>query len=791
VGTVLRVCSKQIVGCRCRLSGGIWLNAWVAFAVVLLPACGQLNFDRTDALGPDVVERVRSLDLLPRSPREVGSAAAGPTDRTKPEVYSTATVGAGGGTSAPVSQLQAAPTGDGYEVNFDNAPIAAVAKTILGEALGLGYTIDPRVQGTVSLSSGRLIPKSDLLYVLETALRLTGVVLVKDTLGYRIIPLGDAVGAGNADTHAGQAAPGYGVSVVPLQYVSAQTLIKLVDSFATKPGTVRADPARNMLLIQGSGAERRATIETILFFDADWMHDQLVGIYPIKSSTPEAVLADLEKILDTGEGGLSQNVVKLQPISRMNAILVVARKPEMLKTVSTWIKRLDRTDTARSGVRVYHVKYGEARQMARILDEVFVGGGSGTLDTAENQVAPGSGISGTQSTDRLSGAAQSGVGARPTGFGATDARSGLGAQGFPASRPNLASSALNPTDAAEGRAAAGGTGQPLLQGVRITADPVNNTLLINASQENYEIIERTLRQIDRPQLQVAIDATIAEVTLNDNLSYGVQSFLTSHNLGLGPDKGSILNSPTGSAPSINNGVAGTFLARAIPGFNFLVGPEAQPSLILDALHSVTDLKVLSNPSLVVIDNEVATLVVGDQVPVSTGSANVLNSATATSNTIINSVDYRPTGIIVRVAPRINANGNVRLEIEQEISNVVTSSNSSATSTSQPNLTPTVSQRKVKSAIVVASGQTVLLAGLIQEQSEKDRSGIPLLDDIQDLGILFSHSSKSVKRTELIIFIRPQIIRDGVDGYSIAEELRSKMRGRLGAGSSDELHAEGR
>ncbi|MGB8401988.1 type II secretion system secretin GspD [Bradyrhizobium sp.] len=751
-----------------------------------------MNFDRTDTPGPDVVDRVRSLDLLPRFPRQTGSTGDGATDRAKPTVYAAAA----DGPPAPAPQLQSTPARDGYELSFENAPIATVAKTILGEILGLGYTIDPRVQGTVSLTSGRLVPKSDLLYVLENALRPIGVVIVKDTLGYRLIPLGDAVGSGNTDTVAGRAAPGYGISVVPLEHASAQTLIKLIDSFATRPGTVRADPTRNMLIIQGSGAERRAAIDTILSFDADWMRGQLVGIYPIQNSTPEPILADLEKILDSGEGGLSQNVVKFQAIGRMNAILVVARKPEMLKTVGAWIQRLDRTDATRSGVRVYHVKYGEARQMARILNEVFIGGGSGSLDPAENLVAPGSGLSGTSSIDRLSGGgAQAGFGGRQQpGFGATDARSGPGFQGFPASRPNLAATALNPADAAEGRGAVGGAaavGQPLLQGVRITADAVNNTLLINATQENYRIIERTLHQIDRPQLQVAIDATIAEVTLNDNLSYGVQSFLTSRNLGLGPDKGSILNSPAGTAPSIVNGVANAFLNRAIPGFNFLVGPEAQPNLILDALHTVTDLKVLSNPSLVVIDNQVATLVVGDQVPISTGSANVLNSATATSNTIINSVDYRPTGIIVRVAPRINANGNVRLEIEQEISNVVTSSNSNASSTAQPNLTPTVSQRKVKSSVVVASGQTVLLAGLIQEQSEKDRSGIPLLDDIPNVGILFSRTTRTAKRTELIIFIRPQIIRDGVDAYSIAEELRTKLRGRLGTGSPGEPRAEGR
>src|SRR5262249_48713981 len=156
--------------------------------------------------------------------------------------------------------------------------------------------------------------------------------MVKDVQGYRLIPLGDAVGAGNLDTDDAHAEPGYGVSVVPLKYVSASTLIKLLDSFATKPGTVRADTAPNLLLIQGAGAERRAAVDTVLGFDVDWMRGQSVGVFPIRNTAPEPIVAELEKILDSGEGGLSQNTVKFQPITRMNAILVVTRKPDMLRT---------------------------------------------------------------------------------------------------------------------------------------------------------------------------------------------------------------------------------------------------------------------------------------------------------------------------------------------------------------------------------------------------------------------------------------------------------------------------
>jgi general secretion pathway protein D len=166
----------------------------------------------------------------------------------------------------------------------------------------------------------------------------------------------------------------------------------------------------------------------------------------------------------------------------------------------------------------------------------------------------------------------------------------------------------------------------------------------------------------------------------------------------------------------------------------------------------------------VLDNQVATLQVGDQVPITTGTATVLTGNTP----VVNSIDYRNTGVILRVIPRINVNGNVLLDVEQEIS---------AVGANADTLTPTVSQRRVKSAIAVASGQTVLLAGLISERQDNSRNGIPLIDQLGDLGKLFGNTKKASQRTELIIFIRPQIIRDAVDATRVAEELRSKLRGR--------------
>jgi general secretion pathway protein D len=752
--------------------------AFVVSSLFLLASCNSVTVgESVDGSNLDITDKVRSIDLLPRQPQPVGGATATPgSGRGSPAaVYEGTEV-----TAISDDRPQHTSSGSGFDLNFENTPVATVAKVVLGDILQVGYTIDPRVQGTVSLVSVRPVPKSDIIFVLENALRLSGVVLLHDASGYRLTPLGDAVGAGRVDAAAASPEPGFGVSVVPLQYVSAQTLLKLMDSFATRAGTVRADTARNLLLIQGTGAERRTAVDTAMSFDVDWMHGQSVGIFPISSGPPAPIITELEKIVDSGENGLSQNVIKFEPIARLNAIMVVSKRPEMLHTAATWIKRLDRADTARTSVHVYRVKYGDARQIARVLTDMFLGGSgaSGLLDSADNQVAPGSGTSTTSSSDRLSLNANSPSSSASSAASPSSATSGFGARGG-TGNSTLGASGGNGSALDSGHGAASGNGQPVLQDVRITPDIVNNTLLIYADQANYRIIESTLVQVDQPQVQVAIDATIAEVTLNNTLSYGVQTYLLGQNVGLRPNSGSILNTQATAAPAttvdpttglatITGSVSNAFINRAFPGFNFLIGNETQPSFILDALHAVTNVKVLSNPSLVVINNQVATLQVGDVVPISTGSATVLT----TSNTVVNTIDYRNTGIILRVSPRVSVNGTVRLDIEQEISNVPN------TSASTPNLTPTISERRVKSSISVATGQTVLLAGLISEQQSGTRNAIPVFDQIPVLGDAMGHQSNNTERTELIIFIRPQIIRDGSDAHVVAEELRSKLRGTI-------------
>jgi general secretion pathway protein D len=791
-----------------NLRRAVWACLAIGQVTVLLTGCDLTTLNEQKPRVPDPFDTVQNTDLSPRYPQPVAqeSGAAAQTPGSSyygQEVSSDATGPASGEPGA-----QPTATGDSYELNFENAAVSTVAKVILGDILKVGYTIDPRVQGTVTIASGRPVPKNELVMVLENALRMSNVVLLPEAGGgYRLIPSGDAQGAGGVLSQGSNTEAGYGISVVPLRYTSAQTILKLLDSFAIKPGMARADTGHNMILVQGTTSERKSAVETILSFDVDWMRGQSVGIYPLESVAPEEMIKELEKIMENGDGGLDQSLVTLQPVARLNAVLVVARKPNLLRQAALWIKRLDKSDNAGTAVHVYRLRYGDARQITRVLSDLF-GSRSQGLNSPVNQLAPGAGATTATSTGNgigfpgstgtqggLAGGASGagGLGALSgttggTGTGSAGLQLGNLGSGFGNSQ-NLANGtnpgSANISPGAFGNQNNGGETSVVLPGMRIAADVTNNSLVIYANQENYRLIVRAVAQLDRPQLQVAIHATIAEVTLNNDLQFGVEYYLQNSAgssagfnslIGVGASTSNNTSSSglSSTGTSSSGGIISTpsvsqALSAVLPGGNLILGPQSNPRIVINALRAITDVKVLSSPSVVVLDNQPATLLVGDQVPVETASANVLAATTANSSTVVNSINYINTGVILHVIPRVNANGTVNLDVEQEVSDVL--------SETAQTLTPTVSQRQIKSAIAVSSGQTVLLGGLISESQSRTRSGIPVLEELPGpIGNLFSTNGRSTSRDEVIIFIQPEIIRNGVDAAKVAEELRAKMRG---------------
>jgi general secretion pathway protein D len=743
---------------------GVLYFALAAAAVLIVGACNTTYLEQRTDEPQNAADIMRAADLRPRSPQPTATVDTGGASPPKafsffgsPAAPSTTPQPSG---SRGVEAAAPAPQPDspltsvspdveaaagGYTLNFENAPVSQVAKSVLGDVLGVGYVIDPRAQGSISLSSGRPVEKKDMLYVLESALSANNLVMVRNATGYRIAPANEG-GIGAVDQARGSdgAEPGFGLTVIPLQYVSGTTLSKLLEGFATRPGAIRTDPSGKLLIVVGTGSERQSAVDTIRSFDVDWLRGQSVGMYPVQNSTPEPIVGELEKIMDSGDSGLGHGLVKFQPVSRLNSILVVASKPELLHAASRWISRLDEPSTSSASVKVYKVRYGEAKQIAQLLQQIFVtAGGAVSAESPTNEIAPSSGVKAMTAAERLTGGAPpNSSSAAPPGEGAAPRSAAVQFGGVPVATLNSELSALGP----------GGPGGPQLPNVRITADSLNNSVLVYARPDEYKLIERTLVQLDRPKLQVAIDVTIAEVTLNDQLNYGVQFFLAG---------GAVSNTASGTIPSLISNASSTTGTGLSGGLNIIAGNPASPRVVINALSAITDVKILSNPSLVVVDNGDASLEVGDQVPISTGSANVLSA----NNAVVNTIDYKNTGVILHVQPHVNYNGSVMLDIDQLVSEPTGAS-----------LTPTISTREVKSTISVVSGQTVLLAGMIQDNLSKSRSGVPILSQLPYVGAAFGTTGKSQVRTELIMFIRPTIIRDGADAAMVAEELRSKMSG---------------
>jgi general secretion pathway protein D len=476
------------------------------------------------------------------------------------------------------------------------------------------------------------------------------------------------------------------------------------------------------------------------------MKNQSVGIFPVRNASPETIITELQNVFDTGKEGAAANLVRFQPIVRLNAVLAVAQTPATINEVKTWVSRLDRTDNDNTTVRVYRIRYGKALTMAAVLREVFTGQSSNLLgSTAQadlSQLTPGSSLSRSTSTGTQSGSSLTG-GSRPPIPNQPTTNTNLSQQQQQQQQQQGTANRLPPELGAGG---AGGNQQALLPNVRITADTANNSLLIYANRDQYKIIERAIFELDKPPLQVAIDVTVAEVTLTNELQFGVQFFLH------GSD-------PPGSVSFGTTDV----LKTTIPGFNLVLGPQQDPRMVLNALRKMTSVRVLSNPALVVLDNQQAMLQVGDQVPISTQQA---SSVLTPDAPLVNTVQMQDTGVILKVIPRVNANGAVTLDISQEISNVV--------NPAVQTLTPTISKRVIQSSIAVQSGQTVLLGGLIRTNTYNTKCGFPILSVLMGIGDLFGTKANPNDRTELIIFIRPQIIRDGVDAQLVAEELRSKL-----------------
>ena len=586
-------------------------------------------------------------------------------------------------------------------LNFENADVRIVIETVLDDLLGVNYVIDPDIRGNITIRTARPINRAALLPTLQVILAANGATLLRVGSIFRVARI--QVAATAAPLLGDSSAAGYGLSVLPLGFVAAPEMQKILQPILPPDSIVLADEVRNLLIIRGTAEERQTAAETVGVFDVDHLAGTAVLLESLERVDVATVIAELENIFGSTKGGPLSGVVRFIPIERLNAVLVLTQQPRYLDEARNWIARLDRSQnlTGRQ-LFVYYVQNGKAADLAKTLSSVFTG--------SERPVVASVSVA-AASTASTAGTAQ------------------------PASPAAVAAS---PAAASALRGA----------GVRIIADEVNNALLILADRAEYGQIQSALAKLDIVPLQVLIEATILEVTLTDVLRFGVQYFFNSGGLGLADGGKTILSTATAPIQSL------------LPGFSFTLTNGASPKFIIDTLSQVTEVNVLSSPSVLVLDNQSARLQVGDQVPV---TSQAQQSALTGGASLVNTIEYRDTGVTLDVRPRVNASGLVTLEISQEISSVI------ATTTSTIN-SPTIQQRLISSTVAINNQETVVLGGLIRADNTEDKAGIPFLNDLPLIGSLFGSQSSTINRTELLVILTPRVVRNQLEARNLTRDM---------------------
>ena len=648
------------------------------------------------------------------------------------------------GEERPPVEAQPTPVlvrGGDIALNFPEADVRVVAQAVLGDLLDIEYTIDEGVSGPVSVVTARPISRDSLIPFLEDAFAIGGFALILDGGRARIEPVGQGIASGIAQP----GAPGYGTELLELQFVNAEQMRALIAPILPNVVSV-SDPTRNILLLQGSSGQRASARDLLQQFDVNWLRNMSFALIVPKRTDARVIVPELEKLINAPDSP-TRDLVRIIAMEKLNGILAISRQRQYLDDVNRWIEILDRQgQNNEPRLFVYKVQNSRSRDLARTLNRAFGRGGSEEEQVAQDQAAfadsgspdgaapTGSGQS--QGLGQGQGLGQSGFGSSGGSFG-SGSRTGSSAGGGTQSRSDGASSGGD----------SGGFGN---LGVQITSDETNNAILVFGTPREYAVIEDALRKLDVPPLQVLIEAAITEVSLTDELRFGLQwNFIE------GNENAVLTESSTG-----------TGLIRDVPGFSFLFGNSGSISGVLNALEGKTKVNVVSAPKLITVNNGTANLQVGNQVPILTQTS----VSTDGNSPVINGVEYRDTGVILNITPRVNGSGLVLLDIRQEVSDVLPARASGSGIDS-----PVISTRRISTSVAVQDGEVLALGGLIRNIQTRGKSGIPFLSQIPVIGALFGRQEDSTDKIELVILIKARVIRTVDDARAVTDELRQKIR----------------
>jgi general secretion pathway protein D len=639
-----------------------------------------------------------------------------------------------------------------YTLNLVNTTVPEAAKAVLGDIFGVNYIVDPKLDARVTVQTSTPLTRAGIGELFEAALRTNGIAVVQTGNVYRVVTADQAaMGAQLSSGVPARGSPSIGNSarIIQLQFISPVEMKRILDPLAAFGGVVRVDEARNALVVSGTEQEVASMEEAVAVFDVDVMRGMSFALVPVSAVEPDAIVEDLNKIFSSNREGPMAGMVQFVANKRLKSILVISKQPRYLRQAEQWVRRLDaRAVGTQRQLYTYVLRNRQAKEVVEILQSIFAAETASGDQANRGDVAPRFRRSSTEAAaPQAQSTPQFSTAANPAGS-QTLVQQSFSAFGVSPRQPSTANSGSTTEDA--GVTAGAGIvpdtdGEPR---IKIVVDVPNNALVIRATQADYKRVERVIANLDIVPNQVLIEATICEVSLTDDLQFGVRWFVRS--------KGGTQASTFSSA--IDGAINSVF-----PGFSWIY-KAGSTQVTLNALNSLTRVNVLASPALMVLDGRTASLQIGDQVPITTQTA---TSVITPGAPVVNSVSYKDTGVILSVTPRINEAGRVMLEIEQEVSSVTQTTSSNIDS-------PTFGRRRVKTTVLVNDGEAITLGGLIQNKKTYTADQVPVLGNIPLLGSAFKDKGDKIEKTELVILLTPKVVRDLTEAQQVTSEYRRKV-----------------
>ena len=668
-------------------------------------------------------------------------------------------------------------TGSTSGFKFEEAALGEVVGLILRDIVKVDYIIHPPISGTVTMATQSDVSPDQAIYLLEVALQANGLQMARDARGTYHIGRPDALRTivpAIRQAGTGPLPPGYGAVVVPLKFIGAPEMASILRPMAPPEAIVRVDSVRNLLVLVGTRSQAEGWLDIVSTFDVDLLKGMSVGVFPLKYVTAGEVEAAMRLLgsggaaaapapLGGGAGAAAAaaaaaaraaeasatafplfGALRILPMERINSVIVVTSRAAYLDEARRWIDKLDKPGASASEPQlfVYPVQNGNAAHLANVLNGLFGNGTTTPTQPGTSGVAPGL----QQSTGTSS---SFGSGATGSTFGS-----------FTGTAGNVAGRTTGNT---ANQAGAGLTALTLKTGLRVMADDINNAVLVYGTRGEYEKVEATLKRLDVAPVQVLIEASIIEVTLNDDLKYGLQ-WLFDDPARNGASGTGILSGSSGALFGAAGGLntAASVFGATPAGFSYtLRNALGDVRAVLSALAEKSLVKVISSPSLMVLDNHTANIAVGNQQPVRVGET------TTSGGNVTTNIQYKDTGVTLSVTPSVNAGNMVTMQLNQAVTDV----GQVDAATGQRSFL----QRQFGSKVAVRSGETLVLGGLIRDNTTAGKSGLPGLQDIPVFGALFGTNNKSVNRTELLVVITPRVVRTEQDVRQLGQELKDRMK----------------